>query len=119
MANVCDYSVISDSSFDLDSKTALVTFTKTLEGTPVSGEGAMLMWKECRLGDAGSVNYDLSINGTSVGNFAASVKDNHSVHEVFDTSVLGNDKDIVITFTRTSPGSIKLSDVVLMFRQVA
>lgn len=45
MANVCDYSVISDSSFDLDSKTALVTFTKTLEGTPVSGEGAMLMWK--------------------------------------------------------------------------
>lgn len=119
MATVCDYCLFQDYQFTLQQSgpETLKSLRKTLNGSPVGGEGVVLTWK-VRRGGTGKVNYQVSVNGsTPEGTYVLSNDDTHSIQEVVPTDRLVSGENEVTFAVTGGTGNLTIGDVVMFFRQ--
>ena len=86
-------------------------FTKNIDATPVSGEGAVLHWMVWR-GDSGSnVTYEVRVNGNAINTYTVSLTDRVAVQGVWVAPVFTTPL-MVLPLTRpeySAPPALKLS----------
>ena len=88
MARVADFAQFSDTSIDLRIGGDIDrTLTRNLDATPASGEGAKLTWMVRREG-AGSVTYEVKVNGSVLSTYTVTVGDWVAVHETMSTDAI-------------------------------
>lgn len=117
MARVADFVTFSDFSFDLEIGGDIDrTLQETIEATPRSGEGVILMYNRRREA-SGSVSYTVSLNGTQISNATVSESNWHTVHEVVSTSNVRQGVNEIEFRVTSGNGRLSIGDVTLWYRQ--
>lgn len=85
-----------------------------VNGTPRSGEKAVLMWR-IRTDGTSRSDYEVYVNGVRLGGFSVSYNNWHAMHEIFSGSVITSGSNEVEF--KAVEGRLIFSDVVLFYRQ--
>ena len=120
MATVADYAQFSDASFDLRLTGGTIdkSLTRSIENAPASGEGALLMWNVRREG-AGSVTYEVRVNGGTAATYTVTQGDWSAVHEALSTGSVHLGSNTVEFQVTAGTGIVSIGHVILFFRQAA
>jgi hypothetical protein len=117
MARVADFVQFSDTPVSLaiggDIDRA---FTKNIDATPASGEGAVVKWMVWR-GGSGSVTYEVRVNGTPINTYTATLTDRVAVHEAISTDTIHLGDNTVVFEVKSGTGTLSFADVFLFYRQ--
>jgi hypothetical protein len=117
MARVADFAQFSDTSIDLRIGGDIDrTLTRNLDATPASGEGAKLTWMVRREG-AGSVTYEVKVNGSVLSTYTVTVGDWVAVHETMSTDAIHFGNNTVEFRVTAGTATLSFGDVVLFYRQ--
>jgi hypothetical protein len=117
MAIVADFVQFSDSPVSLviggDIDRA---FTKNIDATPVSGEGAVVKWMVWR-GGTGSVTYEVRVNGAAINTYTVTLADRVAVHETISTDNIHLGDNTVVFEVKSGTATLSFADVILLYRQ--
>lgn len=119
---IANFETFRDSSISLSNtpNNRSRTLTQDIRTTPQNGEGAILMWKHWRQG-SGAVSYQVSVNGTPISTPTISsdvaVREFVTLQEVISTSIIEQGDNRVTFEVADGTGTLRVSDVVLMFNQ--
>ncbi len=95
------------------------TLESKIVNTPVSGENVILMWKHGRT-STGSVTYRVEVNGEEVTTSTISQTipegDYSSLHEVLQTNQIQQGDNTVRFQVTGGTGTVRISDVVILYR---
>ena len=117
MARVANYELFRDASFGLKIGDDIDrTLTANIENTPVSGEGAVAMWKARREG-SGSVSYRVIVNGTQVYSTTTDEPNITTIHEVLNTPDISKGENTVKFEVTGGTGTLRVADVMIWYRQ--
>lgn len=90
--------------------------TRDIDGVPGSGEGVLLTWNVQREG-SGSVTYQVTLNGTLLNTYTASLGERRALQEATGTDRIQQGTNEVEFRVTGGTGSLEISDVILFYRQ--
>lgn len=114
MPVVANYELFTDNNVLLTASNSEETFDQQIGNTPVMGEGAVLMWK-ARVEGGNAVRYRVIVNTDRVIDETLSEENRTSLHEVLETDSIHAGHNSV-RFVRLSGASIRISDVLILYR---
>ncbi len=117
MPRVANFAQLRDESFSLvvggDIDRAL---TQDLADAPAAGEGALLTWNVQREG-TGTVTYEVTMNGTRLNTYTATLGERRAVQEAMDTTTIHQGTNTVVFRVLGGTGTLEIGDVILFYRQ--
>lgn len=117
MAKVADYAQLADVSFDLRLGGDIDrTLEQNIADEPATGEGALLTWNVRREG-AGSVTYDVRVNGITITTHTVTVADWSAVQEAMGTDTIHQGDNTVDFVVTAGTGTLSIGDVMLWYRK--
>jgi hypothetical protein len=117
MARVADFIQLSDSPVSLAIGADIDrAFTKNIDATPASGEGAVLKWMVWRSG-TGNVTYEVRVNGNAINTYTVTLADRVAVHETISTDDIHLGDNTVVFEVKSGTATLSVADAFLLYRQ--
>lgn len=119
MATIADFAVILDGAAALSrSGTNFVRKHFTLPDNTAGGQASVLMYRLEAEG-ANNLQYTITLNDTDVLTLVHSTDRFGTVHEVVGANVVHNGDNRFLAIVTAGGGTVKISDVVLLFQASA